>query len=305
MSRLDEHIVEPQDISTGLTVLHKRQRKLQLSSFATATLFMISLFVLLNLQNYIYGFIGLAPSIQQLHLPLSVDSKILEFQNQPDYLLNLFKWFGWFFLKLIVAFIGSFVVISILKKFHFFYVRFQSFVLKFVGWLIAFIIMWTGLTLVQYNSYNDEKEAEYELVHYDQHIQQSEIYKLLDESDTDAIPKAYVLAQTALLHQPQDINLARSYVAELVKSERTNKNFVEYGFSPEQLWTMQHQIYDKAITPTTQDLQVKVDHANQYKQLIKFVLMIISAVLFVISMLIFLLSNRLKKRVLRIQQQVH
>lgn len=305
MTTVEEHPVKAEQISTGLSVLNKRQNKLKLMSLGTSTLFILSLVALYVQQDFVYSFFGLTQTVQQLHLPLSVGAAVTEFQNQPDYFFNLVKWFGWLILKAIVSFIGAFIVIGILKRFRFFLVRFQSFILKFVAWLIAVILIWGGLTYIQYDSRSDEQEDQYQLVHYDQHIQQSEISQLLNESETNETTKAYVLAQTALLHQPMDKDVARSYVAQLVKAERTNTHFLEYDFKPEQLWAMQHQVYGKSVSPTAQSVEPTVQKANQWIDIVRMILLAFMALSLAISLFLYIIASRLKGRALRIQQQMN
>ncbi len=56
-----------------------------------------------------------------------------------------------------------------------------------MAWLIAFILLWSGLTYVQYDLKDDESEAFQQIVHYDKNIQQSEIAQYLQQSQ---IPNA-------------------------------------------------------------------------------------------------------------------
>lgn len=304
MSSLDEQALKTEDISSGLVLLKKRQTKISLLSFATATLFVLAVVGLFIQQDFVYSFVGLTQTVEQLHLPYMVDEAITDYANQPDYFINLLAWFGWLIVKIFASFFGAFVVIALLKKLHFFYIRFQSFVLKFVGWLIAVIVIWSGLTFVQYNLHNDEAENQYALVHYEQNIRQSEIAQALEETDANPTVKAYVLAQTALLHKPIDKDVATSNLAQLVQAERTQKNFIEYGFRPEQLWVMQHQIYGKSVTPMAQSIENKVQKADQFSHIIQIFLLAITVIFFVISSLLGLLAYRLKLRSRRIQQNI-
>ena len=305
MSTLEEQSLKAENISTGLSVLRKRQTKISLLSLSTATLFILSVVGLFIQQDFVYSFVGLTQTVEQLHLPYTVDASITEYANQPDYFMNLLAWFGWLILKVFAAFFGAFMVIGVLKKFRFFYVRFQSFILKFVAWLIAVMVIWSGLTFVQYDLRSDDAENQYALVHYDQNINQSEIAQALAEIDANPTVKAYVLAQTALLHKPIDKGVATSYLAQLVQAERTQKNFVEYGFKPEQLWVMQHQVYGKSVSPMAQAVESKVQKADQFSQIVQMVLMVISAVLLLLTVLLGALASRLKKRTQRIQHQIH
>lgn len=305
MTATENQPAQAEQISTGLSVLKKRQTKLSLLSMGTAIVFVISTIAIFVQQDFVYGFYGLTQAVEQLHLPFMIDATIAQHQNHPDYFFNLLSWFGWLILKVVLSFIGAFITIGILKKIRFFAVRFQSFVLKFVAWLIAVIVIWSGLTFVQYDMNDDDDEEQYQLVHYEQHIQQSQIAQLMAETDSNPTVTAYVLAQTALMHKPIDINVATPYVAQLIQAERTQKNFVEYGFKAEQIWTMQHQLYGKALTPMAKSVESKVQQANQLSNIVKIVLTAIAAIFFILSILLYLLSSRLRGRSLRIEQHMH
>ena len=188
---------------------------------------------------------------------------------------------------------------------HFFYIRFQSFILKFVGWLIAFIIIWSGLTYVQYDLNNEEKEAAHELVHYERNIQDSAIAHYLAEENVEKPVQAYILAQTALLHQPADKNTAIPYIVELVKAEKTDPDFIEYGFKPEQLWIMQHQVYGKALTPLAQSVEPQVRQAQQLSYWANIIIIAISLLSAVLSLIFYLLSRRLQLRTERITHRLN
>lgn len=304
MSNVDQYPMKAEQISTGLAILQKRQTKISLMSFGTGGLFVLTAVGLFMQQDFVYSFFGLTQSVQQLHLPYGVDAAITDYENQSDYFFNLLAWFSCLILKVFVSFFGAFFAISLLKKIHFFKIRLQSFVLKFVTWLIAIIVIWSGLAYVQYDLKEDDTEREYALVHYEQNIQQSNIAQFLEESSTNPAVKAYVLAQTALLHKPMDKDVATSNVAQLVQAERTQKNFIEYGFKPEQLWAMQHQVYGKSVTAMTKNVETRVSKANQLSHIFQIVLLAVSALLLIVTLLLAWLSKRLKARAQRIQQQM-
>lgn len=288
----------------GLRELQRRQLKLKVWSVLISTVMVVSLVGVLMQHDFVYGFFGLTQQIEQMHLPIGVDATIQAYSQQTDYFIDMLVWVAWFLFKIVTAFIGAFVLIGILKKIRYFAVRFQSFVLKFVGWLIAFIVIWSGATLIQYNLNDDQDQSQYELVHYDQHIRESLLYQMLQSSDTDEMTRAYVLAQTALLHKPADLGIATNYITQLVKAERTEANFIEYGFKPEQLRAMQMQVYGKAVTPLTVQLSNQVEKADKISNIFEKLLVVVSLVTLVLSLILYFISNRLNKRALRIQQQL-
>lgn len=305
MTAAKEHPVQAEDISKGLAVLKRRQTKLSLMSIGSMLMFAVSGIAVFAQQDFVFSFFGLTQAVEQLHLPYTVDAVVTQYQNQPDYFFNLLSWFGWLILKVVLSLVGAFMVIAILKKIRFFYVRFQSFVLKFVAWLIAVIMIWSGLTYVQYDLRDDDHEEQYHLVHYEQHIGQSQIAQLLDETEANSTVKAYVLAQAALLHKPIDKDAATSYVAQLIQAERTQKNFIEYGFKPEQLWVMQQQLYGQAMTPIAKSVVPKVQQAEQVSNIVRIVLLAIAVLSMIISILLYLLSSRIRGRTQRIEQNIH
>jgi hypothetical protein len=127
---LDEYVVQPQHIEQGVVALKQRQRKLSLWCMLSAALFIASSISYFLQPDFVYSFFGLSAEIQQLHMPMSVDANLASLGHQPDYFLNLLSWFGWLVVKIMVSFIGAFILVHYARKIHFFYVRFQSFILK-------------------------------------------------------------------------------------------------------------------------------------------------------------------------------
>lgn len=300
----DSEIDQLQQIETGVAVLQRRQNRLMVMAVATSTLALISFVSIFFQQDMVLGLFGVSEQVRQLHVPFSVNAQFEAFLHQPNYFLNLLSWFGWLILKLIVAFTGAFISVSLLKKIRFFRIRFQSFVLKFVGWLVAFIVLWSGLTYVQYDLEEDEASEYQALVSYDQSIQQSHIYQYLQRTEDPEPVKDYVLAQTALLHKPQDRDVAVAYTAKLIQAERKDPHFLEYGLKPEQLWSMQYQLYGQAVTPLAQSVEPLVEKASRWSSVLNYVLYALIAVSVLISGIFYFLSRGLKKRLVRISQKL-
>ena len=305
MPRLDEYAVNPQQIESGVVVLKKRQRNVMLLAMTSSTIFLASVVALFLQHDFVYSFFGISTELKQLHMPMSVDANLAELGQHTDYFSNLLSWFGWLILKLFVSFVGAFFVIHFLKKIRFFYIRFQSFILKFVGWIIAFVVLWSGLTYLQYDLNDDDRDVYAEAIQYDKNIQQSELAQYLQQSDIDAPVKAYLLAQTALLHKPVDKDTAIPQVLALVKAEKTDPNFIEYGFKPEQLWIMQHQLYGKTLTPMAESVSKQVQQAEQMSVVAKFFIIVISVLFAILSLVLFFLAQHLKARIVRVEQRIH
>ena len=304
MPPLDEYAVKPQDIKQGVIALKRRQRNLMLLGLTTSTVFIASLISLFFQQELVYGFFGLSTEVQQLHLPVSVDAALASIGDSPDYFFSLLSWIGWLIIKIFSSFIGAFIVISLMKKLRFFYVRFQSFVLKFVAWLIAFILIWSGLTYWQHDLRNDQDDAYQQVVYYDSNINDSEIARYLADSEIAAPVKSYLLAQTALLHKPVDFSAARPYVAQVVEAEKKDAKFEQYGFKPEQIWTMQQQVYGKSLTPVAQSVERQAQQADEVTKIVNIVIIGIAILSALLSLILFLLAHSIKGRSLRIEQRI-
>ena len=304
MPPLDEYAVNPQEIKQGVVALKKRQRNLMLLGLTTSTVCIASVIGLFFQQEMVYGFFGLSTQLQQLHLPVSVDANLASIGDSPDYFFALLSWFGWLILKIFASFIGAFFLVGLLKKFRFFYVRFQSFILKFVGWLISFIVIWSGLTYWQYDLRNDREDAYQQVVYYDSNINDSEVARYLVYSDIASPVKSYLLAQTALLHKPVDLSAARPYVAQVVEAERQDNKFEQYGFKPEQIWTMQQQVYGKSLTPVAQSVDRQAQQAEQVSKITNVIIIGIVILFALLSLIIFVLANSIKGRSLRIEQRI-
>ena len=304
MPPLDEYAVNPQQIESGVVALKKRQRNVMLLCISSTTIFLASVVALFLQHDFVYSFFGVTTELKQLHMPISIDSHLAALGQHSDYFTSLLSWFGWLILKLFVSFVGAFFVIHFLKKIRFFHIRFQSFILKFVGWLIALIVLWSGLTYLQYDLKHDENDAYAEAIQYDKNIQQSELAQYLQQADLDEPVKAYLLAQTALLHKPVDKDAAIPQVLALVKAEKSDPHFIEYGFKPEQLWTMQHQLYGKTLTPMAESVSRQVDQAAQMSAFVKILIIAVLIVSAVLSLILFFLAQHLKGRALRVEQRL-
>ncbi|HAB43107.1 MAG TPA: hypothetical protein DCE70_06075 [Acinetobacter sp.] len=304
MPPLHEYAVNPQEIKQGVVALKKRQRNLMLLGLTTSTVCIASVIGLFFQQELVYGFFGLSTQVQQLHLPVSVETTLASIGDSPDYFFSLLSWFGWLIIKIFASFIGAFFVIGLLKKLRFFYVRFQSFVLKFVAWLIAFIVIWSGLTYWQYDLRNDREDVYQQVVYYDSNINDSEVARYLVDSDIASPVKSYLLAQTALLHKPVDLSAARPYVAQVVEAERQDNKFEQYGFKPEQIWTMQQQVYGKSLTPVAQSVDRQAQQAEQVSKITNVIIIGIVILFALLSLIIFVLANSIKGRSLRIEQRI-
>ena len=304
MPPLDDYAIQPLEIEQGVIALNKRQQRLTLMALTSLTICIASVIGLFVEQDFVYGFFGLTTEIQQLHLPVTVDQNLSKLGDSPDYFMALLGWFGWLILKIFSAFIGAFFILSFLKKFRYFTQRFQSLVLRFVGWLIAFILIWTGLSIWQHDLQDKNKDNLAKVVYYDTNINDSEIAHYLRDAKLAAPIKSYLLAQTALLHAPQDLAAARPHLLKLIDAEKNDPEFDQYGFKAEQLWAMQQQIYAKTLTATAAAVEPQQKQAEQMSDVIRILVAGMVLVTAVLSIILFLLANMLKSRSVRIEQRI-
>ncbi|WP_130803011.1 hypothetical protein [Acinetobacter ihumii] len=292
-----------QSIQFRLTQLKKRQHRVMLLTLTATGIFIVALLASFTQQTLVFSFFDLSQQVEQLHIPVAIGDQLLTHQ-QPDYFSSLLSWFGWLILKLFAAFFGAFVFVRILKKFRFFQLRLGSLILRFVAWLIGFILIWSGLTYLQYDRSSDEAKAYTELVAYDHNIQNSPIFHELKNINPPDAVKNYLLAQTALLHRPVDKDTALPYLTHVIRAERQDPHFMEYGFKPEQLWSMQQQIYGKAVTPLAQNVQKQADQAHQLSEIVKLLCWGVSLLALLIALMSYVLAQNIKHRAMRIGQKI-
>ena len=240
MSPINDFSVQP--IDQRLDALKKRQRHLMIWFVLACTLVVITVASLFLQKEFIYRFFDLSTHVQALDLPYHVQ-ELVPFKQPVDYFFNLLSWFGWLFLKILVSFIGAFLLLSWMKKFKFFQQRFQAWTQRILAWIIAFILLWSGLSYIQYDWKDETKQAYQQWMSYQNNIVESQIAQDLQQANISSTEKAYVLAQVALLHQPIDHKTANVYVNQLIVAEKNNPiQFKQYDFKPEQLWVMQQQL---------------------------------------------------------------
>ena len=302
MSPIDDLSVQP--IDQRLDVLKKRQRNLMIWFFLTSTLVVIIIASLFLQKEFIYRFFDLSVHVQALDLPYHVQ-ELVPFKQPVDYFFNLLSWFGWLFLKILVSFIGAFLLLSWMKKFKFFQQRFQAWTQRILAWIIAFILLWSGLSYIQYDWKDETKQAYQQWMSYQNNIVESQIAQDLQQANISSTEKAYVLAQVALLHQPIDRKTANVYVNQLIVAEKNNPiQFKQYDFKPEQLWVMQQQLYGKSITSITQPLDLRAQQAERISQIVNVILWGLIVLVVALSTILYVLAKQLKNRHMRINQKL-
>ena len=302
MSPIDDLSVQP--IDQRLDVLKKRQRNLMIWFFLTSTFGVVIIASLFLQKEFIYRFFDLSVHVQALDLPYHVQ-ELVPFKQPVDYFFNLLSWFGWLFLKILVSFIGAFLLVSWMKKFKFFQQRFQAWTQRILAWVISFILLWSGLSYIQYDWKDETKQAYQQWMSYENNIVESQIAQDLKQANISSTEKAYVLAQVALLHQPVDRKTANVYVNQLIFAEKNNPvQFKEYDFKPEQLWVMQQQLYGKSITALTQPLDLRAQQAERVSQIVNVVLWGMIFLVAALSAILYILAKHLKNRRVRITQKL-
>ena len=302
LSPIDDFSVQP--IDQRLDVLKKRQRHLMIWFILTCTLVVVTVASLVWQKEFIYRFFDLSTHVQALDLPYHVQ-ELVPFKQPVDYFFNLLSWFGWLFLKIFVSLIGAFVLVGWVKKFKFFQQRFQAWSQRILAWVIAFILLWSGLSYLQYHWKDETEQAYQQWMSYQNNIVESQIAQDLQQANISANEKAYVLAQVALLHQPVDRNTANIYVNQLISSEKSNPvQFKQYDFKPEQLWVMQQQLYGKSITSITQPLDIRAQQAERISQIVKLILWGLIVLAVALSTVLYVLAKNFKNRRVRIIQKL-
>ena len=302
MSPIDDLSVQP--IDQRLDILKKRQRHLMIWFFLTSTFGVVIIASLFLQKEFIYRFFDLSVHVQALDLPYHVQ-ELVPFKQPVDYFFNLLSWFGWLFLKIFVSFIGAFLLVSWMKKFKFFQQRFQAWTQRILAWVISFILLWSGLSYIQYDWKDETKQAYQQWMSYENNIVESQIAQDLQQANISSTEKAYVLAQVALLHQPVDRKTANIYVNQLIFAEKNNPvQFKEYDFKPEQLWVMQQQLYGKSITALTQPLDLRAQQAERVSQIVNVVLWGMILLVAALSAILYILAKHLKNRRVRITQKL-
>ena len=302
MSPIDDLSVQP--IDQRLDILKKRQRHLMIWFFLTSTFGVVIIASLFLQKEFIYRFFDLSVHVQALDLPYHVQ-ELVPFKQPVDYFFNLLSWFGWLFLKILVSFIGAFLLVSWMKKFKFFQQRFQAWTQRILAWVISFILLWSGLSYIQYDWKDETKQAYQQWMSYENNIVESQIAQDLKQANISSTEKAYVLAQVALLHQPVDRKTANVYVNQMIFAEKNNPvQFKEYDFKPEQLWVMQQQLYGKSITALTQPLDLRAQQAERVSQIVNVVLWGMIFLVAALSAILYILAKHLKNRRVRITQKL-
>ena len=303
MSPINDFSVQP--IDQRLDALKKRQRHLMIWFVLACTLVVITVASLFLQKEFIYRFFDLSTHVQALDLPYHVQ-ELVPFKQPVDYFFNLLSWFGWLFLKILVSFIGAFLLLSWMKKFKFFQQRFQAWIQRILAWIIAFILLWSGLSYIQYDWKDETKQAYQQWMSYQNNIVESQIAQDLQQANISSTEKAYVLAQVALLHQPVDRKTANVYVNQLIVAEKNNPiQFKQYDFKPEQLWVMQQQLYGKSITSITQPLDLRAQQAERISQIVNVILLGLIVLVVALSTILYVLAKQLKNRHMRINQKLN
>lgn len=294
-----------QDVNLSLIILQRRQRNLYIVAIFSICIMLLACFLLVIQQQLVLSYWDLSRSVQQLHIPASVDLTSFQSRELPHYLERFMGWLGWFFLKIFAVLIGGFCLIRVLKHFGYFQRRFKSLVLKFVAWLISCILIWSSLSYIQHRLNVAEQQPYSMLLSYDQNIQDSVMAQQLAYGRELEAVKAYLLAQTALLHDPVDKAAAQSYMQQLLVSEQSQPYFMSYGFKPEQLWAMQQQLYGKSVSPITKQLDQQAEKAEKISSIIKVLLYVLAGFALLSALFSYLLARNIQQRCLRIDQLIH
>lgn len=67
------------------------------------------------------------------------------------------------------------------------------------------------------------------------------------------------------------------------------------AFKPEQLWTIQHQVFNLSYFATAKSVEAQVDRANFWSNWVGKILWGITAVSFLLSLIVYMLASRISK----------
>ncbi|TCM67320.1 hypothetical protein EC844_10992 [Acinetobacter calcoaceticus] len=301
MPSLEPQSAQLSEFNARLVALKQRQKRSMWLAVSGVALSSVAVFAVFNQTELIYSFWGLTQTVQQLHIPASLDLNSLDAEQSVDYFSRMMSWIGWLLLKLCAAFFGAFIVVRLARRWKYFRQRLQSLVLKFVAWLIAFIVIWSGLSYVQYQNNEAAQQPFQALINYDQNIQQSQLAQYLIKSEQPAVVSDYLLAQSALLHRPVDQAAATTYVQRLVNAEQSRPDFAGYGFKAEQLWSMQQQVYGKSVSPMAQSMDQKSSRAERLSTWVSWGLYLLILLSLLLTAFSYLLAQQFKNRRLRVE----
>lgn len=287
-------------VHEGLTVLKQRCRTFYWRFYTSLILMVMFALTWFLADEFIFSYYQIHQQLQYVHIPFSAN---LTNPDESNYFMNLIIWIFWFFAKFITAIIGSVLIIRIAKKINFFKKRIQGLVKHTVAFVLSSMLIWSGLSLVQYISddVRDQRHRQ-QFFQYENHIEESTVHYAMTNSNTPKIVQHYIFAQTALLHQPSDLGIAKGYLEQLRLAEKNDPQFAQYGFSASQLWIMQKQVYGQSITPFAQSMQNKAEQAEKMQMLLQNSTAILTLISLFFMALYGLLLWRFKLRIARIEQ---
>lgn len=266
-----------------------------------------SLLALIFNQQLIYRLFEISPTLQYLDIPATADVIRQQVGEQQDYFGHLLGWLFWLLLKPLVAFIGAFVVLHYAKRIRFIQRRMLSFGKKILAWLIAFLLLFSGLVWLQaeFRDSEDVREKYAAAVQYKQDISQSRMYFYLQRHQVAEPVADYLLAQTALLREPSDVNTAKLYMARLIQAEKQNTDLaLQYDLDNKQLWAMQQQLYGKSVTASAKSVEGNIPYVTQITAYSRWLFIILLVIFVVFSVVFYGLYRQFNQRLRRIHQQL-
>ena len=296
--------VQQHELQQGLTVLHARRNKMRLLAVLSGLITVVSLIGLLFNQSLVYAFFDVSNTVQQLHIPLSAVGIENSIGQTADYFGRLLAWIVWFCVTAVVSLVGASLIVHYAKKIKFFQRRLQYFGKRFLAWVICVMLIWMGSGWLKTEIVSDDQEEYTEFVSYSNHISQSEIYQYLQRSQIPETAQDYLLAQTALLQKNVDQDTALAYSSKLIEAEKTDPQFLSYGFKPQQLWSIQQQVYGKAVTPLAESVADKIAIADNVKQYTQWLWLAMLAVFISLTVMFYSLLRQFNTRLSRIVQRL-
>lgn len=296
MSKTAPSVLDQADFYRRLKKLKRRQNRSFWIMLSTVLLLLLSIAAVFFQQDMVYAFFDLSPQLNQLHLPLSVEVSLSNFAAAEDYFSRLMTWTGWLLLKIVLGIVSATVFMRLIRAQLVGIKRFKRYLTKLMLWCLAFVMVFSGLSLWQQQRAQHMAQPYQQLMAYDQQILDSPLAQYLSKSQQSDAMQAYLLAQTALLHQPRDRNAAQYYADRLLQAEKSGVDFNALGIDGQTLWSIQHQVYGKSLTPMAEQVEKQVQQAQRVSVVVARSLYILIAIFTLILIISYLLSRTLIQR---------
>lgn len=300
MSKTATSVVEQTDFYRRLQRLKRRQSRSFWIMLSSVLLLLLCIAAALFQQQLVYSFFDLRPQLTQLHLPVSVEVTLNHIAPVDDYFARGMSWVGWLLLKIVLSIIAATMFMRLIRSQLANIKRFKRYLSKLLLWCLAFVMLFSGMSIWQEQRDQRLQQPYQQLMAYDQQILDSPLAQYLTQSQQPEAMQAYLLAQTALLHQPKDQIAAKYYADRLRQAEGSGVDFNALGLDSQTLWSIQDQVYGKSLTPLAEQVALKVQQAQHVSKVLAWLLYGLMLMLVLTLLISYLLSRTLHSRQQRV-----